>query len=76
MSVPFLISPSPVLSSLSALYGFDQLACEVHAVQTDMGELREGCDVVRDRAAEPVVAEVETLERRRERFEHPQRLVE
>ena len=41
-----------------------------------LGELRECCDVVRDGASEFVAAEPERLERRRERFEHPQRLVE
>ena len=49
---------------------------EVHAPQIKGGELRECCDVVRDGASEFGLAEVEFHERRRERFEHPERLVE
>ena len=49
---------------------------EVHVKQAKLGELRECCDVIRDCASEFVAAERERLERRRERFEHPQHLVE
>ena len=51
-----------------------RLTLEVLVAQAQIGELRERRDVVRDRAAQLVVAEVELLERRRERREQPQRL--
>ena len=47
---------------------------EVHVCEHEHGELRERRDVARDRAAELVAAEVELLERRRERREQSQRL--
>jgi len=49
---------------------------ETHARQRKLGEARESHDIRRDGAAEPVVSEVELLERRSERCEHPQRLRE
>ena len=44
--------------------------------EINFGELCERCNVVRDRAAELVAAEIELLERRRKWRQQPQRLGE
>ena len=49
---------------------------EAHLDEPKLGELRECRDVLRDRAAELVAAEVESFEVRRERREQPQSLGE
>ena len=76
-----MLFPVPRFPSLSfsLLYAgclHNKRTFEVHALQIKVAELRERCDVVRDGASEFVAAEVEYHERRRERFENPQRLVE
>ena len=49
---------------------------EAHVEEPKLGNFREHRDVIRDGAAELVVAEVEDLELRRERYKQPQSLVE
>ena len=66
------------ISELAMLNGclHNKHTLEAHVRQIKGGELRECCDIVRDGASKLVVAEVEFHERRREWFEHSQRLVE
>ena len=65
----------PARGLVSFMYvWFNKRTLEAHAVEHKLGELRKHHNVVRDRAAELVAAEVELLERRRERREQTQRL--
>ena len=68
------MAPARELVSIRVDVVIQARTLEAHVGEVQLGELCERRDVVRDRAAELVVAKFELLERRRERREQTQRL--